>query len=109
MVQHISSDGYSMVVTTPKHKGDQEGNNFYPKQTKNPFICSILSLAILVIGVEGNVSERSTSCLQEPSQRFDLARGCRKQTNHWSVESIRKILSNASSSKIQEYSAVKKI
>ena len=54
MLQHISWEQDSMVVTTPKHKGDQEGNNCYPKHvfanTDNPTICPILSMAILFFG-----------------------------------------------------------
>lgn len=39
-------------ITTPKHKGDQEGNNCYPKHvfayTTNPTICPVLSMAVLI-------------------------------------------------------------
>lgn len=52
MLQHISWENDSLLITTPNHKGDQEGNNCYPKHvyanTENPLICPILSMAILL-------------------------------------------------------------
>lgn len=52
MLQHISWENDSLLITTPKHKGDQEGNNCYPKHvyanTENPMICPILPMAIPV-------------------------------------------------------------
>ncbi len=52
MFQHISWEGDSLLITTPKHKGDQEGNNCYPKHvfanTTNPTICPVLSMAVLI-------------------------------------------------------------
>ena len=54
MLQHISWEQDAMVITTPKHKGDQEGNNCYPKHVYanpvNPTICPILSMALLIFG-----------------------------------------------------------
>ena len=56
MLQHISWEQDAMVITTPKHKGDQEGNNCYPKHVYanplNPAICLILSMALLIFGGE---------------------------------------------------------
>lgn len=50
MLDHLSWENDSLVVTTPKHKGDQEGNHCYPKHVyanpDNPFICPILSMGI---------------------------------------------------------------
>ena len=50
LLDHLSWENDSLLVSTPKHKGDQEGNNCYPKHVyanpDNPFICPILSLAI---------------------------------------------------------------
>lgn len=50
MLNHLSWENDSLVVTTPKHKGDQEGNHCYPKHVyanpDNPFICPILSMGI---------------------------------------------------------------
>jgi len=52
MLEHISWEGDSLLITTPKHKGDQEGANCYSKHLyanpSNPFICPILALAILI-------------------------------------------------------------
>jgi hypothetical protein len=52
MLQHITWENDSLLVTTPKHKGDQEGNNCYPKHVYanpvNPIVCPVLSMAILL-------------------------------------------------------------
>ena len=54
MLQHISWEQDAMVITAPKHKGAQEGNNCYPKHVYanpvNPAICQILSMALLIFG-----------------------------------------------------------
>jgi hypothetical protein len=50
MLDHLSWENDSLLVTTPKHKGDQEGNHCYPKHVyanpDNPYICPILSMGI---------------------------------------------------------------
>ncbi|MGZ8926641.1 MAG: hypothetical protein ACXW2E_12335 [Nitrososphaeraceae archaeon] len=52
MLQHITWEDDSLVITTPKHKGDQEGAYAFPKHIYanplEPSICPILSLAILI-------------------------------------------------------------
>jgi hypothetical protein len=51
MLEHISWEGDSMIITIPKHKGDQEGAKSYPKHIyANPIIpsiCPILATAVL--------------------------------------------------------------
>ena len=51
MMEHISWEGDSLVITTPKHKGDQEGANCFPRHLYanpiDPVICPVLALAIL--------------------------------------------------------------
>ena len=50
MLDHLSWEGDALLVSTPKHKSDQERNNCYPKHVyanpENPFICPMLSMAI---------------------------------------------------------------
>jgi hypothetical protein len=52
MLHHISWENDSLLITTPKHKGDQEGSNCYPKHVfanpNNPSICPVLSMGVLV-------------------------------------------------------------
>ena len=52
MLQHISWEQDSLLITTPKHKGDQEGNNCYPKHVyanpESPVICPVLSMSLLI-------------------------------------------------------------
>ena len=54
MLQNVSWKQDAMVITTPMHKGNQEGNNCYPKHVYanpvNPAICPILSMASLIFG-----------------------------------------------------------
>jgi hypothetical protein len=52
MMEHISWESDALLVTIPKHKGDQEGSNVFPRHLyanpSDPFICPVLSLAVLV-------------------------------------------------------------
>ena len=49
---HISWVGDAMKITTPTHKGDQEGANTQPRylyaNPLTPSICSVLSLAVFI-------------------------------------------------------------
>lgn len=52
MMEHIGWEGDALLISTPKHKGDQEGANCFSRHVyanpSNPAICPILSLAILM-------------------------------------------------------------
>ena len=52
MYQHVSWENDSMVIRLPKHKGDQEGKNSYPKHVfanpNDPSICPVLGFAVYV-------------------------------------------------------------
>jgi hypothetical protein len=64
MYQHITWTDDSLVVTIPRHKGDQEGTNTYPKHVyanpTMPELCPVLSLGLHVLcttyRVEGKMS-----------------------------------------------------
>jgi hypothetical protein len=51
MMEHIGWENDALLITTPKHKGDQEGAHCFARHlyanTSNPTICPVLSLAIL--------------------------------------------------------------
>jgi hypothetical protein len=51
MMEHISWEGDALLISTPKHKGDQEGVKCFARHVyanpSNPTICPVLSLAIL--------------------------------------------------------------
>jgi hypothetical protein len=72
MLQHLSWENDALIVTTPKHKGDQEGAHIFPRHVYanpiNPVICPILALAVQVF---------STSFLpgNESKERFKLFHG----------------------------------
>jgi hypothetical protein len=52
MMEHVSWEGDALLVTVPKHKGDQEGSNSFARHlyanTTDPVICPVLALAVLV-------------------------------------------------------------
>ena len=51
MMEHISWEGDALLISTPKHKGDQEGANCFSRHVYanpvTPGICPVLALAIL--------------------------------------------------------------
>ena len=51
MMEHVSWEGDSLLVSTPKHKGDQEGAKCFSRHLYanplHPVICPVLALAIL--------------------------------------------------------------
>ena len=52
MMEHVSWETDALIVSLPKHKGDQEGTKCYPKHLYanaiDPIICPVLALAVLV-------------------------------------------------------------
>ena len=68
MLNHFEWKDDALMVTVPKHKGDQEGARIYPLHVYanpiQPEICSILALAIHVICIQyhhtGSVDEEGT-------------------------------------------------
>ena len=52
MMEHIGWEGDSLLISTPKHKADQEGVKCFARHVyanpSNPAICPILALAVLV-------------------------------------------------------------
>ena len=52
MMEHISWEADALLVTLPKHKGDQEGSNSFARHlyanATDPVICPVLALAIVV-------------------------------------------------------------
>jgi hypothetical protein len=51
MMEHVSWEGDALLISTPKHKGDQEGVKCFARHLYanplNPVICPILALAVL--------------------------------------------------------------
>lgn len=51
MMEHIGWEADALLISTPKHKGDQEGVKCYARHVyanpSNPVICPVLALAIL--------------------------------------------------------------
>jgi hypothetical protein len=51
MMEHIGWEGDALLISTPKHKGDQEGVKCFPRHVyanpSDPAICPVLALAVL--------------------------------------------------------------
>jgi len=51
MMEHVGWEGDSLLISTPKHKGDQEGVKCFSRHLYanplNPVICPVLALAVL--------------------------------------------------------------
>jgi hypothetical protein len=51
MMQHVSWEGDALLISTPKHKGDQEGVKCFARHLyanpSSPVICPVLALAVL--------------------------------------------------------------
>lgn len=79
MYEHLSWQNDALIVSTPKHKGDQEGVKCYPKHvysnTISPCICPILALSILTFTHSFRVNEHDAN-----RKNFRLFAGtCQKQ------------------------------
>ena len=52
MMQHINWEGDALLITIPKSKADQEGNNCFPRHLYanplQPVICPVLALAVVI-------------------------------------------------------------
>jgi hypothetical protein len=52
MMEHVAWEGDALLISLPKHKGDQEGVKNYARHlyanVLNPFICPVLALAVLI-------------------------------------------------------------
>jgi hypothetical protein len=52
MMEHVGWEGDALLVTLPKHKGDQEGANVFARHlyanNADPIICPVLALAVTV-------------------------------------------------------------
>lgn len=72
MYQHMSWSGDALVVTIPKHKGDQEGTACYPKHVyANPLIpaiCPILALGVHVLTISYKCVEGTTAAARRNNQ-----------------------------------------
>lgn len=86
---HFEWENDSLIVTLPKHKGDQEGANVLPKHIyanpKCPEICPILGLAIYVF---------STNLFHLEGQDWRLFSGNNSETkfSHWLVDILKRNL-----------------
>lgn len=89
MLQHLSWQEDALVVTTPKHKGDQEGAKVYPRHVYanpfEPFICPILSLAVLIFS-------RSYAHSEEPKDKNKLFQGEQQESRFSKI--LRRTLTN---------------
>ena len=52
MMEHVSWEADALLITLPKHKGDQDGSHVYAKHlyanAADPIICPVLALAVII-------------------------------------------------------------
>jgi hypothetical protein len=74
MMQHIGWEGDALLISTPKHKGDQEGVKCFARHVyanpSNPAICPVLALAILTFVRSLRHDASSADTAEEPSFRI---------------------------------------
>ena len=76
MMEHVGWEGDSLLVSTPKHKGDQEGVKCFSRHLYanplNPAICPVLALAVLTFTrVLKHDPQQSSSSTQPNYRIFD--------------------------------------
>ena len=76
LMEHVGWEGDSLLVSTPKHKGDQEGVKCFSRHLYanplNPAICPVLALAVLTFTrVLKHDPQQSSSSTQPNYRIFD--------------------------------------
>lgn len=90
MFKHISWENDCLVIVLPRHKGDQEGRNAFPKHIfanpLNPAVCPVLALAIYVF-TKGYQRDEAKPLLfgHNSEQRFSkwLISVCKSNEDHF--------------------------
>ena len=71
MLEHVGWEGDSLLISTPKHKGDQEGARCFARHLYanplNPAICPVLALAITTFTRVLKYDPQQTSSSSQPS------------------------------------------
>ena len=86
MLQHFDWREDALLVTVPKHKGDQTGNSLSQQKhvyanPLQPQICPILALAVLIIcrhrmtGAQGQAKQKQRLYTEDSKQRFGTILG----------------------------------
>lgn len=78
MMEHIGWEADALLISTPKHKGDQEGVKCFARHVyanpSNPAICPVLALAILIF-VRSIKHDPSSSSTSDPLSNFRVFDG----------------------------------
>jgi len=79
MMEHIGWEGDALLISTPKHKADQEGAKCFSRHIyanpANPTICPVLALAVLVFcrSIKHDSSQPANSAARPNFRVFDGA------------------------------------
>ena len=79
MMEHVGWEGDALLISTPKHKADQEGAKCFSRHVyanpANPTICPVLALAVLVFcrSIKYDSSQAADSTARPSFRIFDGA------------------------------------
>lgn len=108
MLEHITWESDSMIITTPKHKGDQEGAKCYPKHIYanplNPAICPILATALIIFCRSSRQDHNNQS--SSPVKNFRLFEGTNQEARFSSI--LAKVLNGLTDDEEHRLGAKKK-
>lgn len=80
MMEHVGWEGDALLITTPKHKADQEGAHCFSRHLYanpgNPVLCPVLALAIVVFthAIKHDSSQPADSTVPPSFRIFDGGR-----------------------------------
>jgi hypothetical protein len=79
MMEHVGWQSDSLLITTPKHKGDQEGVKAYARHIYanplDPVICPVLALAVLTFVRSLRHDPAASSSRSNPASNFPVFDG----------------------------------
>jgi hypothetical protein len=109
MMQHVGWEADSLLISVPKHKGDQEGAACFARHLyanpSDPIICPVLALAILTFT---RILRHDPAASSEPDSlpNFRIFSGS-NNNSRWS-DVLRRILASLPESDVQMLAAAKK-
>jgi hypothetical protein len=108
LLGHISWEGDALVITIPKHKGDQDGDHAYPRHVyanpQNPTICPVLALAVAIF----NRTFPARHSNGDVKHNWPIFASASDAQNQRISELLRKILNSASEDEMLLFGGVGK-
>jgi hypothetical protein len=90
MLEHITWEEDCLIITTPQHKGDQEGAKVVPKHIyanpTDPSICPVLALGLFIFSRSFKYDRNST--VEEKKMNYPLFEGYKQEQRFCFFSSI---------------------